>query len=171
MKKLTYLTVFVAVLGLMLIGCGKSTNPMEAPISGQIEQITLAKVSVNLRLPFAFPVDICTETVNVSGVFHVLISQTVSASGNILLHFHINAKGIGVGQTTNSTYQWNDVIEELTNVGPNLVFPSQTTFNRHIELIGRGGAANFTVEATFHTTINANNQVTVLFETVKLNCP
>jgi hypothetical protein len=47
MKSLPYLTVLVAVLGLIVLGCEKATNPVQAPLTEKNDMSSWAKAAAN----------------------------------------------------------------------------------------------------------------------------
>ena len=75
---------------------------------------------------------------------------TEDGNGGFHLKGHFNATGIGIGQTSGATYNWNDAINEEDNFrAPRETFTSQ----RSPELIGRGHAANYRLHFLFHVTV------------------
>ena len=116
--------------------------------------------------PFATTVDICGELVDVEGEFHFVENSVISNSGNSTSKFHINAKGIGVGQTSGAVYQWNDAINESLNLSKG----GNYTFTQTLLIVGQGKAPNFKGHLTYHITVNANGDVTTEFENLKIDC-
>jgi hypothetical protein len=137
-------------------GCGESPLSIEG---SAIDEPRLAAVPNPSFEPFAFTFPGCTEEVDLSGTFHDSSKFLVGPNGKLLFRFHINAKGTGVGQTTGSTYQWNDRLFDITNVAPGGAF----TFilNDHTRLIGQGTVPNLDIRAKIKVTVNANGDVTV----------
>jgi hypothetical protein len=122
----------------------------------------------NDRFPFdATDIEVCGELVDFSGEFHIVTSLTTTKSGNLHTTFHINAKGTGIGQTSGTTYQWNDNIIEVVNEG---TLPLTITALNTWRLIGRGHAGNFVLKQRFHVTVNANGEVTALHDTFEVTC-
>ena len=109
--------------------------------------------------PFAFAVDNCVETVDVSGTFHEVVQFFVGPRGKEHFRFHLNAKGTGIGQSTGARYQWNDRLFDITNVAPVGAVPF--VLNDYARLIGQGGAVNSRLAIQVKVTINANGDATV----------
>ncbi len=109
--------------------------------------------------PFAFPVDNCVETVDVSGTFHEVVQFFVGPGGKEHFRFHINAKGTGVGQSTGAQYQWNDRLFDITNIAPEGAV--SFILNDYTRLIGQGGAVDTRFAVQIKVTINANGEATV----------
>ena len=109
--------------------------------------------------PFAFSVDNCVETVDVSGTFHEVVQAFVGPNGKEHFRFHINAKGSGVGRLTGARYQWNDRLFDITNIAPR----GATSFvlNDYARLIGQGGAVSFRFAVSQKITVDAAGAVTV----------
>jgi hypothetical protein len=141
--------------GLVACDGSRSTAPRVTPSAP-----SLAVVDNESDLPFAFDVATCDEVVHISGVFHVVTTETVSPTGNTATRFHINAKGVGIGATSGATYQWNDAINQTFNIRDGgesgVIAAPQTT-----ELIGQGGVSDIHFLARFHITVNANGELTV----------
>lgn len=155
--------VCMAMVGLSACDGSRGTAPTPKPTSPR-----LAVLDNERQLPFAFDVETCDEVVHISGVFHVVVTEAVSPSGNDNFRFHINAKGTGVGATSGATYQWNDAINDTENFrdGPGVVIAApQTT-----ELIGQGGVSDIHFRARFHVTVNANGELTVLIDEFEAIC-
>ena len=109
--------------------------------------------------PFAFTFPGCTELVDLSGTFHDNSKFLLGPNGKLLFRFHINAKGTGIGQSTGSTYQWNDRLFDITNIAPAGAFT--VILNDHTRLIGQGTTPNLDVRVKIKVTVNANGDVTV----------
>ena len=154
--------VCAAMVGLVACDGSRSTAPNVTPTAPRLEVLDNEQ-----QLPFAFDVATCDEVVHISGVFHVVVTETVSPSGNDNFRFHINAKGIGVGATSGATYQWNDAINDTENFrsGSVVIAAPQTT-----ALIGQGGVSDIHFRARFHVTVNDNGELTVLIDEFEAIC-
>jgi hypothetical protein len=113
--------------------------------------------------PFSFIVTSCIEPVLVTGTFHE-IDPRPGADGHI--RFHINAKGVGVGQETGSRYQWNDRLFDNAN----LVRGTSAVLNDFTRLIGQGGAPNISVHVRAKLTVRPNGTVVVDRFSIKDTC-
>lgn len=118
--------------------------------------------------PFTFlGVGICTELVDVTGQFHPVFKFTEDGNGGFHFKGHFNATGIGIGQTSGATYNWNDAINQEDNFRA----PQETfTFQQSLELIGRGSAANFRLRALFHVTVTPNGVVKITADNFTVDC-
>jgi hypothetical protein len=118
-------------------------------------------------LPFSFSVAMCTEVVNVSGSFHENTQFIADGSGGTHFKGHINAVGIGVGQTTGGLYNWNDVInQEGSFRGPQETFTSMQS----LELIGRGSLEDARLRALFHVTVTPQGVVNITVDRFEVDC-
>jgi hypothetical protein len=113
--------------------------------------------------PFSFVVTSCIEPVLVTGTFHEVDRGTV---GDQHIRFHINAKGVGVGQETGARYQWNDRLFDNTN----LVRGQTSVLNDFTRLIGQGGAPNISAHVRAKLTVRPNGTVVVDRFDVKDTC-
>jgi hypothetical protein len=109
--------------------------------------------------PFAFTVSNCVEPVDVSGTFHQVVTTVESAGGRGHLHFHINAKGTGVGELTGARYQWNDRLFDNDQIVAGQ--PGSFILNDNTRLVGAGGAPNASFAVQIKVTVNGNGIVTV----------
>ena len=146
---------------LLLAACEPGTAP-EAPTVGLDPTVLgpqyAAKPNPSFQ-PFAFSVDNCVETVDLSGTFHEVVQLFVGPGGKEHFRFHINAKGTGVGRLTGARYQWNDRLFDITNIATRGA--TSFTLNDYARLIGQGQAANFRVGIRIKITVNAAGAVTV----------
>lgn len=118
-------------------------------------------------LPFIALIDVCgEELVEFQGMYHYTETLRFSDNGKIHYKFHINAKGTGVGLSSGTTYQWNDSINESANLSPGESYTFTQTWN----MIGQGDAPNLRIKARFHVTVNANGELTVLFNSSTADC-
>lgn len=139
-----------------VLGCeGSAVAPEPSPLP----DVRAAAVPNPSFEPFDFTIPGCAEDVNVSGTFHETVKFRVGPNGKSLFRFHINAKGTGVGQTSGTTYQWNDRLFDITNIAPE----GATSFilNDYGRLIGQGGAPDLHVRIRIKVTIDANGEVRV----------
>ena len=122
-------------------------------------------VITNQRLPFgpvAF-VDQCTgETVDVSGEFHVVISEVVGKDGTISRKTRLTAHGEGTGQTSGNRYRWNDTVHTdiVDPDGPGPLTPAVDTVQTgHLRVIQLGKGDNLHRETTVEVHVDENGVV------------
>jgi hypothetical protein len=155
------LSAYAALAVLALAACDSSGTPGEPSVEQEAvanQPASVAKPNPSFQ-PFAFTVDNCVETVALEGTFHEVSRFFIGPSGKAQLKFHINAKGIGVGQLTGARYQWNDRLFDMTNLAPRgTVSFIQSDFTR---LIGQGGVVNTVLKLEAKITVNAKGVVTV----------
>ncbi|MGH7580570.1 MAG: hypothetical protein ACREM9_10395 [Gemmatimonadales bacterium] len=153
---------------LLLAACEPGTAP-EAPaaIEAAVDPQFAARPNPSFQ-PFAFSVDNCVETVDLSGTFHEVVQFFVGPGGKEHFRFHINAKGTGVGQLTGARYQWNDRLFDITNIAP--AGAVSFTLNDNARLIGQGRAANFRAAVRIKLTINAAGVVAVDRFVARVTC-
>ncbi|MGH7455092.1 MAG: hypothetical protein ACRENG_27300 [bacterium] len=178
MRKLSYLMLLGAALGLLVLSCEKAPNPTAVPVSDQGGVKSLAKaftVTDNFSVPVSIFVFVpCAaggvgELINVSGPLHVLFHLTVN-DNNFSVKFHFQPQGIsGTGFTTGDKYQGTGVTQE--HFGGSFVNGQfHDTFVNNFRMIGQGPGNNFTVHQTFHVTINANGTLTTVVNNFKIDC-
>lgn len=153
-------TVLSALAAVLLIACD-SGSPVGPAAESQAIAFRPASTAVPNPsfLPFAFSVDNCVETVDVSGTFHEVSQLFVGPGGREHFKFHINAKGTGVGRTTGARYQWNDRLFDISNVLP--TGSGTFTLNDRTRLIGQGSAVNMVLATQIQVTVNARGVATV----------
>ncbi len=114
------LAFLVGSVGL-LAACNADVPTPSEPIA-MTARFAAAASTENLSVPFTFSEFVpCAnggagEMVNLSGDLHILIHQTVSASGNIVTKFQGNPQGIsGIGEITGDKYQATGVTSEIAH--------------------------------------------------------
>ena len=118
----------------------------------------------NERLPLAFSLtDPCSgEEIAFSGEQHIFFME-----GNPDFGFHINfhLEGIGSNGTQYEQVGHNQTVTVFNQP------PQQTgTSVQGIRILSSGPADNFVFGVTFHTTINANGEQTVVVNNVTTEC-
>jgi hypothetical protein len=153
----------------MLVACdsGTPTQPSVRLTAIANRPASVAKPNPSFQ-PFAFSVDNCVETVDLAGTFHEVVQLFIGPGGKEHFRFHINAKGIGVGQLTGARYQWNDRLFDITNIAP--AGAVSFTQNDYARLIGRGSAVNTVVRFQVKITVNGQGVVTVERITARSRC-
>jgi len=157
----------LALVPLLLIAaCGRESAAPTAPAI--YSRPSFAFNASPQFFPFNFPgIPICTELVDVTGQFHPVFKFTEDGNGGVHFKGHFNATGIGIGQLSGATYNWNDAINFEDNFrGPQETFTDQ----RSLELIGRGQAANFRLRALFHVTVTPNGVVNITADNFTVTC-
>ena len=120
----------------------------------------LAGATTTGKLPFAFPVFTCNETVNVSGWFRVTTNFVPDGAGGTHDIFHLVPKGTGVGESTGTAYQWNDSFEHFVfNVTAGSTVAAN--FVSRTNLISRGPSDNSIFYITAHLTVTPDGTTIV----------
>lgn len=102
-----------------------------------------------------------------TGSFRQNFHFNTNGAGRTHYNGHINAVGIGVGQTTGAIYNWNDVINDVGNFSG----AQQTiTSLQNLRLIGRGSAPNYRLTARFHVTVTPQGVVHITADTFSVDC-
>jgi len=118
-------------------------------------------------MPFSFTYYGCSEVVRLSGSFRFESSSTQVAPNRYLYSYRINAVGIGVGQSTGSLYNWNDVINEQGSfTGPQQTYTSLWRFR----LIGRGDADDLLISGSYHVTVTPDGIVNFTMNDYSAEC-
>jgi hypothetical protein len=133
-----------------------------------------AGVTVNAATPFQQTVSIpCAdggagEDVLLSGFLHVLVTETVDASGSLHTTTHFQPMGVaGTGLTTGDVYRATGITRDEAN---GLDVPFEATFVNNFRIIGPGKGNNVLVHEVFHVTVDALGEVTVLLDSVSVEC-
>jgi hypothetical protein len=159
-----------ALAVVLMAACESSPVPSEASEEQRAvapQSAAVAKPNPSF-LPFAFAVDNCVETVDLTGTFHGVTQFFVGPGGKEHIRFHINAKGTGVGRLTGARYQWNDRLFDITNITPKAT--GSFTQNDYARLIGQGSAVNTDVSFRAKLTVNGQGVVTVDRITARSSC-
>src|SRR6185369_15474942 len=125
-------------------------------------------VVTNQERPFAFNVPGCSERVHVIGTFHVVLTSTVSESGETTDRFHINADGAGLGLTSGAAYSIHEVIN-ATDHGRDGT-PRVSSGNDTEVIHGEGGVQDLFFRQHYQFAVNANGEVTVDFNDIESIC-
>jgi hypothetical protein len=163
------LSATAVLVGVMLVACdsGAPTEPSVDRAGVASRPASVAKPNPSFQ-PFAFSVDNCVETVDLTGTFHEVVHLFIGPGGKEHFRFHINAKGVGVGQLTGARYQWNDRLFDITNIAP--AGALSFTQNDYARLIGQGSAVNTVVKFRVKITVNAQGVPTVERITARSRC-
>ena len=134
-----------------------------APIMA--EQLTNIDVPVNMVVPS----NACTgQAIAFQGDSHTLINVSVN---NNSVHFqsHLNVQGVaGVGLTDGAKYILAD--GSTFNINVNGAPPVEVQTNLDFSLIGRAQAPDMRLRLLFHTTVDAQGNVTADFVKASIVC-
>jgi len=175
MRKIHIFLMSFAIISLLLVGCGKSTNPVEVPGSDYNEITSLAKAT-SIRVPFSQLTFVpCAaggagEAVLLSGTLHIVSNVTIDANGGFHCQIHFQPQGAtGTGQTTGVTYRTGGETRQSLNIsGQGL--PSEFTFVNNFKIIGPGPNNNLLVHDTIHATLDANGNPTADVNNTSVEC-
>jgi len=180
MKKLSCLAVLFVALGLIVLGCDKARNLMEASPSDQSGVISLAKATTSTIVqeipidPSSFFVPCALsglgETVNLVGTLHFVLHVTSDGSGGFHLVYSFNPDGaFGIGEISGDVYRAVGVTRESLNI-PSTGLPVTDTFVDRTRLVGPGPGNNFQIVETFHITVGKSGGTTVIFDKFSVDC-
>jgi hypothetical protein len=110
--------------------------------------------------------DCAGESIYVTGEAHYLVTVTEDGAGGYHGKYHVNIKGVGVGEDSGDKYQYNGVMNEEINVAAG----EEETLTESVNLIGQGKAANMVLKWDAHITVNANGDVTVYRDNERIDC-
>jgi hypothetical protein len=108
------------------------------------------------------------ELIDVTGDVHVLRHTTDNERGFASTVTHLNVSGLGVGQVTGDPYVFTQTSHDVFNTHGGE--PLESTLTETIHVIGSGENPDFRLRAVFHTTINANGEVTAVVESMDRVC-
>ncbi len=180
MKKLFCVILLTAGLGLLVLSCQKSPNPMDATAAPQKTAGSLAKVTDN-EISDTFEQDVwvpCAaggagENLHISGRWHILNIQNENAN-NSNGKWHFQVLGVtGVGATTGDLYHATGLTQcTWTSDIPWDPWTShyEETYVSNFHMIGVGSAVNFTDKVTWHLTFTSNGKWTVAHEIEPVKC-
>ena len=132
---------------------GGATLATASPASGAAGGATVIRTDETGEVVVC-PDGVLTVT---SGVFQIVVHETLTPSGAYHLGIEGNAQGVKAVAPTGATYQLPGGFWMELNVTPGATIQTETgVFN----VIGQGSAPNFTVHGVTHTTVNANGDVT-----------
>ena len=112
-----------------------------------------------IRQPIAGETVVCDDGVLTvtSGVFQIVVHETLTPSGAYHLIVEENGQGGEAVAPTGATYQLPGGFRMEVNLTPGATTQTETgVFN----VIGEGSAPNFPVHGVVHTTVDANGNVT-----------
>ena len=96
------------------------------------------------------------EDVEVTGKLHILLAQTIDASGGQHFTFHFQDAGSkGVGSVTGAVYRRVGVTRQTENVASSGL-PAEFTFVNIFDFIAPGPRNNFQVHELIHVTVTRN---------------
>ena len=108
----------------------------------------------------------CTgENVLFTGTFNLTVRSVTSSSGRTQFRVHVNGNVTGVGATTGTEYQSNEVTNLTETAGPKGAAVFHLNFT--IRTVSKGSLDNSVGQIRIQVTVNANGEVTVdreLFE-------
>lgn len=160
----------VLALATIVVGaCGDGlTRPDEGGFDLPPSELSLGEGASPQFFPVTAFGHICLgEVIDFTGFVHPVFQFTTDATGGIHYKGHFNADLIGIGRTTGSVWNWNDVQDEENNFRP----PQETfQYHQHIELIGRGQAPNLLGRVLFRYTVTATGVVSVVIDNFLIEC-
>ncbi len=107
------------------------------------------------------------EYVFFSGTLHGVSVTTIDDAGVFHTELHFEPQGIrGEGLTTGDSYQWTGATQASFNgqVG------YENTFISNYRLIGEGTNNNLLIHQTFHATVQADGEVTIVVDDYSVEC-
>lgn len=116
-------------------------------------------------------VNLCSgEVVVLTGEIHVVTHTTTDSNGGLHVKTHQNFENVtGTGTLFLTPYRAVSSNNHSFNDNGSNAQQEFTTVNR-VRLISPGPAENFLLNATSHTTVNANGEVTTTFSNFVVNC-
>lgn len=167
-------TLFLIIACVALAGCGTSdtdmtTNSMNSAIqSNSMNTAGALAFTINVQVPIdvIFSNPCGGEDIQFVGTEHQQLHITINGnSANV--RQRVNDQSVtGVGLTTGTKYNRTGMTKDnfTVHVG------EQETFVNSFKVIGQGPDNNLLVQEVFHITINANGEVTVLFDKFTAVC-
>jgi hypothetical protein len=112
------------------------------------------------------------EDVLVAGTITTVLRTSTDASGGTHFVLRANYDSLsGTGLTSGTRYRAVATEGDTThNFDPFVGPPYSFTSTRHVRFVGQGPDNDFTVIDTSHVTVNANDEVTVIHDDIRVDC-
>lgn len=158
----------VAASALLISGCDQNA-PTGLPNGDQLTRAA-ATTHETVRQPFFFGgFNPCTqEETPLRGELLFQTNVTEQPAGGFHGEFLFNGKATGTGLTTGAKYRAHEV--EHGTLNTNGGQQSTETFIAKIHVTTAGPQNDFYLKTTFHITVNANGEVTVLRDAFRVEC-
>lgn len=118
--------------------------------------------------PIDLLLDVCGETVYLSGVIRTLFHVT-QINNQTLVKIQSKPEGLtGTGLTSGVIYQGVGVTQSVVRFVED--FPIEATAVNNFRMISRGSTDNLQVHETIHFTINANGDMTAYVDNFSVKC-
>ena len=155
MKKLTLTSFLVAIMA--LISCDKNEN--ENPSRESVNQgARLIENSKDVHVDAVFYNECCNEEVHVMGNAHILVTSNI-------IHFKVTDI-IGTGISSGFTYQ-----SLGASIDNNIFYSNQYEGSLFSKInMKNGNGCSFKMKVHFHTTVNANGEITTSFQNISTEC-
>lgn len=171
---------FVAFLAFnVLAACSDSqrhdlTAPLAPPLASLSNRAATTTTTNEFIRPFGFDtMGECPgmEIIRFSGTLHAVAHTTITSTGGIHSFVHFGPVGgvTGVGLTSGAQYAVPGMAHGNVNVNGTGAAATETFVN-NFQMIGQGLLPNRNFHLTFHITVNANGEVTVVFEKAREKC-
>ena len=166
-------------LGLIVLGCQSSQNPMAVTSPEENSPPSLSKANTVIKNNYDYPqemnvfvpcaMDGVGEIIHLTGRLHVVEIMTIDNNGGIHLKMHYQPKDMkGIGLDSGDKYQGTGVTQEkVFDAGG---FPYTGTYINNYRMIGQGSGNNYLVHESWHMTINANGEMTAYVDNYSVDC-
>jgi hypothetical protein len=147
------------------------TAPLAPPLASASSLRATTTTTNEFITPFAFDSEGCVEIVRFSGTLHAVTHTTITSTGSIHSFVQFGPVGgvIGVGLTSGAQYMEPGMLHDTYNLS-GTEWPLTETLVNNFQIIGAGQLPNSNFHETFHITINANGETTVVFDNVRAEC-
>lgn len=170
---------FIAFLAFnALAACSDSqrrdlTAPLAPPLASVSNRGATTTTTNEFITPFGFDTEgeCGMEIVRFSGRLHALSHTTITSTGSIHSSFHFGPVGgvSAVGLTSGGHYVVPGMLRDTYNLN-GTEWPLTETFVNNFQIIGAGRLPNRNFHETFHITVNANGETTVVFNKAREAC-
>lgn len=136
-------------------------------LGGGVAAASATTTTTNETIEVFRHLDLCDETILLTGRLHVLTHATVNSTGGFNLVIHRQPKGItGIGLDSGARYQATGATLFMTTLNAGLT----DTFVNSFKIIGHGPASNFLAQETYHVTVDASGNVQTDLYHVRVEC-
>jgi hypothetical protein len=158
-----------------LTACSDSPrHDLTAPLGSVSSRAATTTTTNEFITPFEFDTEgECPgmETVRFSGTLHAVAHTTITSTGGIHSFVQFGPVGgvLGFGLTSGGQYAVPGMLHDTYNVNGTGASATETFVN-NFQMLGQGNLPDRNFHETFHITVNANGEVTVVFDNATEVC-
>jgi hypothetical protein len=121
-----------------------------------------------VAVPSGISIPACGTTLTPGGSINVRAHVVDSTSGNVHVQVHATADGLTATDSAGNTYTFHGVANAELNLRPNVA--GEATLTGNITANGSGPLGGDHAHIVAHITVNNNNDISVAFVKVMVDC-